>query len=288
MSLLTKLLGSQIHRRQKDAESGASSFDSMFVHNPWYSRLFPDFRELSQDELPDTVTSGCEFTGICINTAIYLPWLVGQCAKLGVVFRRGTVSHIEDLKNMHHTGGEVNVIINTSGLGARTLGGVQDQDMAPIRGQVVLVENESPSMYNISGTDDGDEEISYVMTRALGGGTILGGTYQKGNWDPTPDPGITERIIKRCLALRPALVNGGTRDTIKIIRSSVGLRPYRKSGLRLEADHEIFGDEILVVHNYGHAGWGYQGSYGCAEEVQNLVRKFTTRQIVPGQLRSKL
>ncbi|KAL0929230.1 FAD dependent oxidoreductase [Colletotrichum truncatum] len=280
---------SHIYRRQKDVESGATSFDSMFIQNPWYRRLFPDFHELEKHELPDGVTSGCEFTGICINTAIYLPWLVGQCRKLGVVFRRGTVNHISDLKNMHHSGKKADIIVNTSGLGALKLGGVEDTDMMPIRGQIVLVENESPSMYNVSGTDDGAEEISYVMTRAAGGGTVLGGTYQKGNWDPNPDPAIAERIIQRAVKLRPDMVGGKGRDAIKVIRSSVGLRPYRKSGVRVEAElTRLSGDDTLLVHNYGHAGWGYQGSYGCAEHVKDLVTKYVQERIAPVEIRSKL
>lgn len=269
-------------------EAGASSFDSMFIHNPWYSRLFPDFRELSKDELPEGVDSGCEFTGICINTSLYLPWLVGQCRKLGVVFRRGGVSHINELQHLHHTGNKANVIVNASGLGSKALGGVEDQDMMPIRGQIVLVENESPSMYNISGTDDGSDEVSYVMTRASGGGTVLGGTYQKGKWDPTPDPKITQRIIKRCAALRPAMTGGAGEDGIKVIRSSVGLRPYRKSGVRVQADLTTLGDGTLVVHNYGHAGWGYQGSYGCAEHVAELVTNFVQDSAQTKELRAKL
>ncbi|OAA57161.1 FAD dependent oxidoreductase [Cordyceps fumosorosea ARSEF 2679] len=210
-----------IYRRQEDAKNGVTSFDSMFIHNPWYSRLFPDFRELSEHELPKGVSSGCQFTGICINTAIYLPWLVGQCRRLGVVFRRGNVSDINHLKGMHHTGGKVDVIVNASGLGSRTLGGVEDEDMIPIRGQIVLVENESPSMYNISGTDDGAGEVSYVMTRAAGGGTVLGGTYEKGNWDPNPDPRTSERIIKRLFA--QVLVGGRTGNQVSDWRQT--LRP---------------------------------------------------------------
>lgn len=260
----------------------------MFVLNPWYRRLFPDYRELSADELPNGVSSGCEFTGICINTAIYLPWLVGQCRKLGVVFRRGSVSHISELKQMHHTGVKADIIINASGLGAKSLGGVQDQDMTAIRGQIVLVENESPSMYNISGTDDDTDDVSYVMTRAAGGGTVLGGTYQKDNWDPNPDPATTDRIIRRCVALRPEMTNGKGVDDVKIIRSCVGLRPYRKSGVRVEADLTTLHDGTLIVHNYGHAGWGYQGSYGCAEHVVELVKGFVQDREVSDQFRSKL
>lgn len=179
---------------------------------------------------------------------------------------------------MHHSGKRADVIVNASGLGSKDLGGVSDSTMAPIRGQIVLVENESEPMYNISGTDDGPDEVSYLMTRAVGGGTVLGGTYQKGSWDPNPDPEIEKRIIKRCVALSPSLANGKGVDAVKVIRSGVGLRPWREGGVRVEADTGIFEGGTLVVHNYGHAGWGYQGSYGCAEYAVELVKDFVDQK----------
>jgi D-amino-acid oxidase len=255
-------------------ESNNTTFDSMYSLNPWFSRLFPDFRELRPNELPEGADSGCQYTSVCINTAVYLPWLLGQCRKQGVVFRRGTVSHIRELRTMHHSGNKAHIIINTSGLGSARLGGVMDTLMSPIRGQTVLVENEAEPMYNISGTNDGPEEVSYLMTRAAGGGTVLGGTYNKGSWDTNPDSATSERIIKRCLALNPSLGNGKGREGVKIIRSGVGLRPWRKGGVRIESDLDTLKDGTLIVHNYGHAGWGYQGSYGCAERVVELVKRF--------------
>jgi D-amino-acid oxidase len=57
---------------------------------------------------------------------------------------------------------------------------------------------------------------------------------------------------------------------LDIIRHGVGLRPARNGGVRIE--REVIGG-LEVVHNYGHAGWGYQGSYGCAERVVELVRE---------------
>lgn len=189
---------------------------------------------------------------------------------------------------MHHTGNKVDVIVNASGLGAKGLGGVEDDDLIPIRGQIVLVENESSSMYNISGTDDGSDEVSYVMTRAAGGGTVLGGTYQKGNWDSEPDPEITKRIVKRCVALRPCLTGGRGVENVRVIRSTVGLRPYRKSGVRVEADRDTLRGGPLIIHNYGHAGWGYQGSYGCAEHVVELVKNFSENELLSTQVMSKL
>ena len=271
-------LESRIYRRKEEIDNGGASFDSLFSTMPWYKRLFPDFRELEQHELPAGVHSGCTYTGLCINTAVYLPWLVGQCRKRGVHFRRGRVTDIRELRDMHHTGKRADVIVNASGLGSKDLTGVSDSAMSPIRGQIVLVENESEPMYNISGTNDGPEEVSYLMTRAVGGGTVLGGTYQKGNWDPHPDPEIEKRIIKRCVALSPSLTKGKGVDAVKVIRSGVGLRPYREGGVRVEADTSVFGDGTLVVHNYGHAGWGYQGSYGCAEHAVELVKEYVDRE----------
>jgi D-amino-acid oxidase len=57
-------------------------------------------------------------------------------------------------------------------------------------------------------------------------------------------------------------------EALYIIRHGVGLRPVREGGVRIEK--EVI-DGTWVVHNYGHAGWGYQGSYGCAERVVELV-----------------
>jgi D-amino-acid oxidase len=87
-----------------------------------------------------------------------------------------------------HPNRNVDLIVNCTGLMASKLGGVQDTTMVPARGQIVIVRNEADRMFNVSGTDDGDDEACYVMTRAAGGGTILGGSYQKGSWEPNLIP----------------------------------------------------------------------------------------------------
>jgi D-amino-acid oxidase len=184
------------------------------------------------------------------------------------------LSNIDEAKKLSHTGEDVSFIINCTGLGALTLGGVEDSDMTPARAQIVLVRNEASPMRTTSGTDDGSTEVCYLMMRAAGGGTILGGTYEKGNWDAEPDMGIAERIMKRCVQISPELTGGKGIEGLDIVRHGVGLRPLRTSGVRIEADQMMFHkDSITVVHNYGHAGWGYQGSYGCAEGVVELVNK---------------
>lgn len=119
--------------------------------------------------------SGTSFTSVCINTAIYLPWLVSQCLKNGVVFKRVIVKHVAEAAGVHSSGETANLVVNCTGLGSLKLGGVEDKLVHPIRGQIVLVRNDAGKMYGVSGTDDGSEEIMYIMTRAVGGGTILGG-----------------------------------------------------------------------------------------------------------------
>lgn len=143
-----------------------------------------------------------------------------------------------------------------------------DNNLIATRGQIVLVRNDPGIMLTVSGTDDGHDEICYIMKRAAGGGTVLGGTYQKGNWDPKPCPEQALRIMKRAVELCPELTQGKGIEALDVIRHGVGLRPLRTAGARIEKE-KIDGN--WVVHNYGHGGWGYQASYGCAEEATELV-----------------
>lgn len=241
----------------------------MFLPDPWFKNVVDDYRDLGADELPAGIASGCEFGSVCINTALYLPWLVGQCRANGVVFRRGNLAHILDVASLSN-GAKADVIVNATALGAAKLGGVMDPNMVPIRGQVVVVRNESARMVVQSGTDDDAEDVCYVMTRAAGGGTILGGTFQTGRWDGQPDPAVAKRIMARAVAIAPELTGGRGPEALDVVRHGVGLRPYRKGGVRLEKERL---QGTWIVHNYGHAGWGYQGSYGCAERVVELVRE---------------
>ncbi|ROV99484.1 hypothetical protein VMCG_06302 [Cytospora schulzeri] len=263
--------------------------DALFDENPWYS-TFLDYRKLGPDELPAGMAYGHEIGSVCINTALYLPWLVGQCRKHGVVLKRAVLDHISEAATMSHTSGEkekkkADIIVNCTGVMACKLGGVMDTKVVPARGQVVVVRNETPVMHVPSSTDDGPEELTYTMTRAAGGGTILGGTYQKGNWDANPDPNVANRIMQRVVTMFPEITGGRGVEGLDVIRHGVGLRPYREGGVRLE--REVI-DGTWVVHNYGHAGWGYQGSYGTAERAVELVHEIQGKAVVSTQEKSKL
>lgn len=99
---------------------------------------------------------------------MYLPWLVGQCVKNGAIFKRAVLKHIADAALAHHTGQKADVVVNCTGLSSKLLGGVLDDKLYPARGQIVVVRNDPGPMVSVSGTDDGDDEVLYIMTRAAG------------------------------------------------------------------------------------------------------------------------
>jgi D-amino-acid oxidase len=231
--------------------------------------MFDDFERMDSKDLASGYDAGYSFTTVCVNPAIYLPWLLGQCLKNGVVFKRVFLFDIDQARSLSRTGRPADMIINCTGLGSLHLGGVTDPQMIPARGQTVLLRNESRHMLMFSETNEGPPEEMYLMTRACGGGTVLGGTYELGNWDPNPDLNQATRMMKRIVESYPQIANNSQGIAgLEVIRHGVGFRPHRTTGVRVERDRTR--SDVVLVHNYGHDSWGYMGSYGCAERVVEL------------------
>src|ERR1700750_1005802 len=97
------------------------------------------------------MNEGMAFTSVGINTAIYLPWLVSQCLQQGVRLKRAIFKHIGDASTpgVHPSGGRADIVINCTGLSAGKLGGVEDKNFYPIRGQIVIVRNDPGSMCSL-------------------------------------------------------------------------------------------------------------------------------------------
>lgn len=238
---------------------------------------------MEQSELSPGYEAGFVFTTVCINTAVYLPWLLGQCVKQGVVIKRATLKHIEEAAALSHTVNTANVIVNCTGLGSLSLGGINDTNMMPARGQVVLVQNNTPAMLMFSGTDAGHGEEMYAMQRAVGGGTVLGGTYELGSWDPNPDPDTALRIMSRIVTAEPSIANGQGVTGLRVIRHGVGFRPFRAGGARVDRQKGLRG--AWIINNYGHDSWGYLASYGCAAQVVQLLDDISREKKTNGQSR---
>lgn len=66
----------------------------------------------------------------------------------------------------------------------------------------------------------------------------------------------------------------------RLIRTTVGLRPARTGGFRVEA---VKFDAMTVVHNYGHGGDGFALSWGTAQlAVQEVMKTSSQRCAVLG------
>lgn len=260
-----------LYNREKDVNSASGKWASNLMRlEPWYQDVVPGFRVLKHEELPDGMDSGTSFGSVCINTPVYLAWLVSQGLTKGIVYRRAVVSHVGEARACHASGRRAEMVVNCTGLGSLKLGGVHDGKMYPSRGQIVVVRNVPKGMMTVSGTDDGPEELMYIMNRAAGGGCVLGGCYQIGNWESQADPNLATRIMKRAVELCPELTDGQGIEGLSVIRHAVGLRPVREGGPRVEA--EMVG-QTPVVHCYGHGGYGFQSSYGSAQAAVELVKQ---------------
>jgi D-amino-acid oxidase len=77
------------------------------------------------------------------------------------------------------------LIFNCTGLGARALFG--DDQLIPIRGQLAILLPQPEVRYAFTG------EAGYMFPRA--DGILLGGTFERGEWDPTPQADDIARII---------------------------------------------------------------------------------------------
>ncbi len=62
----------------------------------------------------------------------------------------------------------------------------------------------------------------------------------------------------------------------RVIKETVGLRPFRESGPRIEK--EQLGNKVLV-HNYGHGGSGWSLSWGTGHQARTLVDTTGTKEV---------
>ena len=258
----------------------------------WWSAHVKDFEEVDasrepiksinirvQDEEPKIVNA-MKQKEFAINVPQYLLYLQERARKAGaeVLKKRlpiGTGLSIALKAAEDHAvaagRGKADCFVNASGLGAGKLCG--DKAMYPIRGQTVLVKGEAANPYTRSGEDYG----SYCIVRPGSGTSILGGTREADVWNETPDPAVTERIMKYAAMNVPELLTGPD-GGFEVVSVQCGLRPGRKGGPRIEA--EVV-DGYTIVHAYGHAGGGYQNSIGSARLTSRLVKESLSTSTQP-------
>lgn len=257
----------------------------------WWRDLIREFRILPPEEIPEPYVAGVAFCTVSVNPQEYIPWLSSELRARDVEFVRKHVKTLEELRPLVGTNG---ILVNASSLGSRSIIGVEDTKLFPIRGQSILVQ--SPQLQEFLATKPDDDAMSagahaYIIPRpgrSLADTVLLGGTYEVGNWDTSLDMNIARAIFDLCSELAPSLRNS---DQTKILAHNVGLRPAREGGPRVEAEIVQFPlrgeNDVLVpwnttsleegkmrvVHAYGFGGAGYQTSWGVAEDVMAIIKE---------------
>jgi D-amino-acid oxidase len=209
---------------------------------PWWGSAVPSLRPAT--ELLPGYAAGWTFEAPVAEMPVYLRWLTDRVDELGGTVTRMALSALPDLAP---------VVVNTAGLGARLLG--HDGSVLPVRGQVVYVEQVGLDRWWLDSAGP-----TYVVPRT--DDIVVGGTEEKGSWDPVPHEGVAKDILDRAQELVPELRRA------KVLGHRVGLRPARPA-VRLEAGTTPEGN--CLVHCYGHGGAGVTLSWGCADEVASLV-----------------
>ena len=185
-----------------------------------------------------------------MDTTVYLDYLSNRFQEAG-----GSIQENMRFEKIEDVDPQFDLVINCAGIGARDL--VHDTDLEPHRGQVAIV----PKIDNLNCAIVCDgPPLMYVIRRA--NDCVFGGTNELSG-DLDVDPAATSRIVAECSRILNI-------DDPKILAERVGLRPFRKSGVRLE--HDRLSDGRTVIHNYGHGGSGFTLSWGCAENVFQIAQ----------------
>ena len=192
-----------------------------------------------------SLASGFSLRTPLMDTTIYLDYLTARFRKAG-----GEINANVRFEKLEDVDANFELVINCAGIGAREL--VQDVDLEPHRGQVAIM----PRIEGLScAIVCDDEPLMYAIPRA--NDCVFGGTNEVGD-NLAADPATTVQIVAECCHVLNI-------DEPRLIAERVGLRPFRKSGVRLERDR--LRDGRTVIHNYGHGGAGFTLSWGCAREV---------------------
>jgi D-amino-acid oxidase len=234
-----------------DPTTGVSMVPGIDLHesadapDPWWREAVDSLRRAEAGELASGYLSGHVFTAPVVAMPVYLKWLEARVETLGGAIEARGVHDLEALLL------EASLVVNCTGLAAREL--VKDDDLHPIRGQIVRVAAGFADRFVQAGGVG--SPLTYIIPRS--DCTVLGGTADEGSWDLDVDPETAKAILARCRALVPALAGA------PVLSHAVGLRPGR-SEVRLDTVRRPGG---VIVHNYGHGGGGVTLSWGCADEV---------------------
>ncbi|KAM6492539.1 nucleotide-binding domain containing protein [Amanita muscaria] len=256
-------------------------------------KTLPDYEVLPKYKLEPGAIAGATFTTIKIDTPLYLLYLLSRFRTAGGTVIRASIQSLHQLIQPETLVYplpsaevprpiKVDALIACVGIGARSLAGIEDKDVYPIRGQTVIIR--APWLKLGTSIFGAQGAFTSIIPRASGE-VLIGGTREVDDWHPFPRPETKLKLLEDGLALCPDLAPPEVRAVRKptiddilplVVDEGCGLRPARKGGIRLEV--EVFsrkstGETLPVVYNYGHGGHGFQTSWASAEKAMGLLEQ---------------
>jgi glycine/D-amino acid oxidase-like deaminating enzyme len=152
----------------------------------WQDRFHPEARLLGPAEHPFPVESLVQYNTMYVETGRFLRELTKDVQIAGgriEVRRFNAPAQIEALPER--------LVFNCTGIGSRALFG--DRELHPIRGQMAVLLPQPEVRYAFAGS------AGYMFPRA--DGILLGGTFERHEWEATPQAADIERIVESHRAL---------------------------------------------------------------------------------------
>ncbi|KAJ7267954.1 hypothetical protein C8J57DRAFT_1228564 [Mycena rebaudengoi] len=283
----------------KLSEKGNSA-ETCFIRTPQQDHYFegvpgsleenettPDFKPIPECDLLPGAKFGISFTIINFDPPAYLNYLQQRFIQCGGKLVRGSVQHITQVVE----GGSAvfegepplppAAIVVCVGLGARTLGGVEDKSVTPVGGQTVIIH--APWVrFGATARKIENGVLSYLIPRP-NGNLVIGGTFNVDDWYPAPRAKTKIAIMEKALTFWPDIAPPEIRkkrtptveDLIPIfVGDGLGMRPSRSDGIRLEVEwFEANQIRVPIVFQYGHGGSGFESSWGSASIAVDLMGK---------------
>lgn len=220
------------------------------VNNHFLKSILPVYRPATIQELNEFTSwsYGSYFKTIRIACCSFIPWAISRYSQNSGHMRKCKVKDFSELAN------EFDIVFNCTGFGSKYL--CSDRNMVPIRGQ--LIEMHAPWITKFYYRDFD----TFIVP--LGNGNItLGTSKDYENYDLSINKRDSESIIERCASVVPSIRRA------KIIKEWVGLRPHRHI-LRIEIEKR---QDLIIVHNYGHGGFGITSAPGTVNYAIGEFRK---------------
>ncbi|GAA6619123.1 FAD-dependent oxidoreductase [Scytonema sp. NUACC26] len=217
------------------------------------------------------------------NTDIYMKWLLQYVKNIGceIIQEKITVNVVENEQELLRRF-NARAIVNCAGLGSIATTG--DTSMYPLRGALVRVKNlgkvvTEAHCISHEESSSSEQDIVYIVPKG-DDLVVLGGLTQQDQWDTnlSLEVPIIRQMYDGCLEFLQELRELPL-DEKEPVRT--GLRPLTEENVCVE--------RVLNTHvfyNYGHGGSGVTLSWGCSQEIVQLIQEMLHEEANPVALDS--